>query len=54
MKLEVAVCLESNLTPSESKESLLERLVANAELNFKCCAGTCGHIASEDALGAGI
>ncbi|MDR3605949.1 MAG: hypothetical protein P4M08_01055 [Oligoflexia bacterium] len=38
-----------NAAPKEVKELLIERLLAKAELTYKCCAGNCGHIATDDA-----
>jgi len=30
---------------NQSKEQLIERLLAKSELDFKCCSSSCGHIA---------
>jgi hypothetical protein len=32
---------------TESKKVMIDRLLAKAELNFKCCNGSCGHIVTE-------
>ena len=31
---------------TESKKVLIDRLLAKAELNFKCCSGKCGSAAA--------